>query len=103
MTIARGDVWDVDTGKGTRTVLIVSLTGLADAYGAVLALVLHAPAAHPDTAMSVRLTDPVDASVVAVNLVQLSAPRFETGTRHGAVTPEQMAVVDDALRAVLDL
>jgi len=103
VTIRKGDVWDVDTGKGNRTVLIASLDGLADRYGAVVALVLHAPAAHPDTAMSVRLKTPVDASVVAVNLLQLSAVRFETGTCLGNIGPAQQALVDDALRAVLDL
>ncbi|WP_210590856.1 hypothetical protein [Streptomyces sp. GESEQ-35] len=103
MTIRKGDVFDVDTGKGVRTVLVVSLDGLAEAYGAVVALVLHAPAAHPDTAMSVRLTSPVDASVVAVNLLQLSAARFETATLHGNVGPEQQDRIDNALRAVLDL
>lgn len=103
MTIRKGDVWDVDTGKGTRTVLVVSLDGLAETYGAVVVLVLHAPAQHPDTAMSVHLTAPVDASLVAVNLLQLSAIRFETGTRHGNIGPEQQELVDNALRAVLDL
>ncbi|KUJ35038.1 hypothetical protein ADL25_38895 [Streptomyces sp. NRRL F-5122] len=99
----KGDVFDVDTGKGVRTVLVVSLDGLAEAYGAVVALVLHAPAAHPDTAMSVRLTSPLEASVVAVNLLQLAASRFDTATLHGNVGPEQRALVDNALRAVLDL
>ncbi|WP_405650971.1 hypothetical protein [Streptomyces sp. RK9] len=103
MTIGKGDVWDVDTAKGNRTVLVVSLDGLAEAYGAVVALVLHAPAVHPDTAMSVRLTAPVDASVVAVNVLQLSASRFETGTLLGNIGPEQQSLVDNALRAVLDL
>ncbi|MET7451446.1 hypothetical protein ABZT03_06015 [Streptomyces sp. NPDC005574] len=103
MTVRKGDVWDVDTGKGTRTVLVVSLDGLAEAYGAVVALVLHAPAQHPDTAMSVHLTAPVDASLVAVNLLQLSALRFETGTLHGNIGSEQQELVDNALRAVLDL
>ncbi|MCX4580106.1 type II toxin-antitoxin system PemK/MazF family toxin [Streptomyces sp. NBC_01571] len=101
--IRKGDVWDIDTGKGVRTVLVVSLDGLADAYGAVVVLVLHAPAVHPDTAMSVRLTTPVDASVVAVNLLQLSAARFETATPLGAIGPQQQELVDNALRAVLDL
>ncbi|MFH9551213.1 type II toxin-antitoxin system PemK/MazF family toxin [Streptomyces sp. NPDC017435] len=103
MTVRKGDVWDVDTGKGVRTVLVVSLDGLADAYGAVVALVLHAPAVHPDTAMSVRLTSPIDASVVAVDLLQVSAARFGTGTAHGNIGPGQMTLVDNALRAVLDL
>lgn len=103
MTIRKGDVWDVDTGKGTRTVLVVSLDGLAEAYHAVVVLVLHAPAQHPDTAMSVHLTTPVDASLVAVNLLQLSAIRFETGTLHGNIGPEQQELVDNAIRAVLDL
>ncbi|MCL6670190.1 MULTISPECIES: hypothetical protein [Streptomyces] len=103
MTIRKGDVWDVDTGKGTRTVLVVSLDGLAEAYHAVVVLVLHAPAQHPDTAMSVRLTTPVDASLVAVNLLQLSAIRFETGTLHGNIGPVQQELVDNAIRAVLDL
>ena len=103
MTIRKGDVWDVDTGKGVRTVLVVSLDGLAEAYGAVVVLVLHAPAQHPDTAMSVHLTSPVDASLVAVNLLQLSASRFETGTRLGTIGPQQQEQVGNALRAVLDL
>ncbi|HEX2298070.1 MAG TPA: hypothetical protein VHH34_06055 [Pseudonocardiaceae bacterium] len=103
MTLHKGDVWDVDTGKGIRTVLVVSLDGLADAYGAVVTLVLHAPAVHPDTAMSVRLTAPVDASVVAVNLLQLAATRFDAGTYLGNIGPDQQASVDSALRAVLDL
>ncbi|SEQ49361.1 hypothetical protein SAMN04487983_1005221 [Streptomyces sp. yr375] len=103
MSIQRGDVWDVDTGKGVRTVLVVSLDGLADTYGVVVALVLHAPAAHPDTAMSVRLTSPIDASVVAVDLLQLASARFDTGTRHGTIGPGPLAQVDNALRAVLDL
>ncbi|GGN80227.1 hypothetical protein GCM10011579_065590 [Streptomyces albiflavescens] len=103
MTVRKGDVWDVDTGKGNRTVLVVSLDGLAEIYGAVVTLVLHAPAAHPDTAMSVRLTAPVDASVVAVNLLQLSLSRFETATLIGNVGPEQQNLIDNALRAVLDL
>ncbi|MEU3982139.1 hypothetical protein AB0F77_18885 [Streptomyces sp. NPDC026672] len=103
MTLRKGDVWDVDTGKGVRTVLVVSLDGLAEAYGAVLALALHAPARHPDTAMSVRLTSPVDASAVAVNVLQLAAGRFEAGVLHGNIGPEQLELVDNALRAVLDL
>ncbi|MBQ1093630.1 type II toxin-antitoxin system PemK/MazF family toxin [Streptomyces sp. B93] len=103
MTIRKGDVWDVDTGKGVRTVLVVSLDGLAEAYGAVVVLVLHAPAQHPDTAMSVHLNEPIDASVVAVNLLQLATTRFETATRHGNIGPEQQEAVDNALRAVLDL
>ncbi|MEV1064174.1 type II toxin-antitoxin system PemK/MazF family toxin [Streptomyces sp. NPDC050263] len=103
MSIRRGDVWDVDTGKGVRTVLVVSLDGLADAYGAVVVLVVHAPASHPDTAMSVRLTAPISASVVAVNLLQLSAARFDTGTPHGNIGPDQLALIDEALRATLDL
>ena len=103
MTIRKGDVWDVDTGKGVRTVLVVSLDGLAEAYGAVVTLVLHAPAQHPDTAMSVHLTTPVDASAVAVNLLQLAAPRFDTATYHGNIGPTQQELVDNALRAVMDL
>jgi mRNA interferase MazF len=53
--------------------------------------------------MSVHLTTPVDASVVAVNLLQLSTLRFETGTPHGNIGPEQQELIDNALRAVLDL
>jgi mRNA interferase MazF len=99
VTLRKGDVYDVDTGKGVRTVLVVSLDGLAQAYGAVVALVPDAPAAHPDMAMSVRLSHPV----VAVNLPQLSASRFDTAHVHGNIGPEQQARIDNALRAVLDL
>jgi len=103
VTLRKGDVYDVDTGKGPRTVLVVSLDGLAEAYGAVAVLVLHAPAAHPDTAMSVRLSSPVDASAVAVDLLQLAASRFDTATPHGNIGPDQQLLVDNALRAILDL
>lgn len=53
--------------------------------------------------MSVRLTSPIEASVVAVGLLHLTAARFETGTAHGNIGPGRMALVDNALRAVLDL
>lgn len=43
------------------------------------------------------------ALLVAVNLIQPSAIRFETGTRHGNIGPEQQELVDNALRAALDL
>ncbi|WP_329409134.1 hypothetical protein OG802_09770 [Streptomyces sp. NBC_00704] len=56
---------------------------------------------RPDTAMSVRLTSPIEASVVAVDLLRLSASRFGTGTPHGNIGLRQPALVDDALRAVL--
>jgi mRNA interferase MazF len=103
VSIRKGNVYDVDTGKGTRTVLVVSLDGLADAYGAVVAVALHAPSAHPDTAMSVRLTSPIEASAVAINLLQIATSRFETAKLHGNIGPEQRELVDAALRAILDL
>ncbi|MFF4501664.1 hypothetical protein [Streptomyces sp. NPDC001401] len=53
--------------------------------------------------MSVHLTTPVDASLVAVNLLQLGAIRFETDTLHGNIGPDQQELVDNALRAVLGL
>ncbi|MFF2123992.1 hypothetical protein ACFVW1_01045 [Streptomyces olivochromogenes] len=42
-------------------------------------------------------------ALVAVNLLQLSAARFETATLLGNIGPEQQALLDNALRAVLDL
>ncbi|MDX3313734.1 hypothetical protein ACWGH3_13610 [Streptomyces sp. NPDC054884] len=49
------------------------------------------------------MTSPVEASLVAVDLRRLGAARFDTGTAHGNIGPEQPALVDNALRAVLDL
>ncbi len=51
----RGDIWTLADG---RNVLIISLTGLEEAYGAVLALVLHDSGRCPDTAMSASSTTP---------------------------------------------
>ncbi|MFD7994198.1 hypothetical protein [Streptomyces mexicanus] len=96
----RGEVWTLPDG---RDVLIVSLTGLEEAYGAVLAIVLHPAGRYPDTAMSVVLDDPDPATAVAIDLQQLRSARFEGGTCRGQVPAETMARVDQALRAVLDL
>ncbi|MEW2250550.1 MULTISPECIES: hypothetical protein [unclassified Streptomyces] len=96
----RGEIWALPDG---RDVLIVSLTGLEEAYGAVLAIVLHPSGRYPDTAMSVVVNDPIPATAVAVNLQQLRSTRFEGATRRGQVPAEAMARVDQALRAVLDL
>ncbi|WP_432182652.1 hypothetical protein, partial [Streptomyces sp. NBC_00063] len=63
--IKRGDVWSL---PDDRHVLVVSLSGLDEAYGAVLALVLHLAGRYPDTAMSVVITEPVLRTAVAVNL-----------------------------------
>ncbi|MET9291076.1 type II toxin-antitoxin system PemK/MazF family toxin [Streptomyces sp. NPDC003077] len=96
----RGDIWTLDDG---RDVLIVSLTDLEQAYGAVLVIVLHPSGRFPDTAMSVVIGDPVPCTAVAVNLQQLRVARFEGAKHRGAVAPETMERVDQALRAVLDL
>ncbi|MFI6875587.1 hypothetical protein ACIBL6_19305 [Streptomyces sp. NPDC050400] len=99
--IKRGEVWTLADG---RDVLVVTLTGLDEAYGAVLAIVLHPPGRYPDTAMSVAITTPVEATAVAVNLQQLAtATRFKGATQRGVVDPAVMARIDQALRAVLDL
>ncbi|MFH8797593.1 hypothetical protein [Streptomyces sp. NPDC017941] len=96
----RGEIWTLPDG---RDVLVVSLTGLEEAYGAVVALVLHPAGRYPDTAMSVVIGDPLPCTAVAVNLVQLRAARFDGAKLHGDVDPEVMVRVDQALRAVLDL
>ncbi|MFI1184637.1 hypothetical protein ACH4UT_34695 [Streptomyces sp. NPDC020799] len=96
----RGEVW---TLADDRNVLIVSLDGLEDAFGAVLAIVLHPSGRYPDTAMSVVIGDPMPCTAVAVNLMQLRLARFAGAARVGAVPSETMARVDQALRAVLDL
>ncbi|MCX5442881.1 MULTISPECIES: type II toxin-antitoxin system PemK/MazF family toxin [unclassified Streptomyces] len=98
--LKRGDVW---TLPDARHVLVVSLTGLDEAYGAVLAIVLHPAGRYPDTAMSVVIDTPLPATAVAVNLQQLRAVRFAEATHRGTVEPATMARVDQALRAVLDL
>ncbi|MET9419045.1 hypothetical protein ABZY03_33695 [Streptomyces klenkii] len=81
----------------------MSLDGLEDAFGAVLAIVLHPSGRYPDTAMSVVIGDPMPCTAVAVNMQQLRVARFESAACEGAVPPETMARVDQALRAVLDL
>ncbi|KND24580.1 MULTISPECIES: type II toxin-antitoxin system PemK/MazF family toxin [Streptomyces] len=96
----RGEVW---TLPDERHVLIVSLTGLEEAYGAVVVIVLHPSGKFPDTAMSVVIGDPVPCTAVAVNMQQLRANRFDGAKLLGEVPPEAMARVDQALRAVLDL
>ena len=98
--VKRGEIWTLPDG---RDVLVVSLTGLDEAYGAVLVIVLHPAGRYPDTAMSVVIDAPYHCTAVTVNLQQLRSARFESATRRGAVAPDVMARVDQALRAVLDL
>ncbi|MGW6026957.1 hypothetical protein [Streptomyces sp. NPDC055099] len=96
----RGEIWTLADG---RNVLIVSLDGLEDAFGAVLAIVLHPSGRYPDTAMSVVIDDPMPCTAVAVNMHQLRTTRFKGATCVGTVPTETMAHVDQALRSVLDL
>ncbi|MGW2082903.1 hypothetical protein ACWCOW_39445 [Streptomyces sp. NPDC001939] len=98
--IKRGDVWSMPGGSD---VLVVSLSGLDEAYGAVLGLVLHPAGRYPDTAMSVGITDPVPCTAVAANVQQLRIIRFAEATHRGTVEGTVMARVDQALSAVLDL
>ncbi|MET7666334.1 hypothetical protein ABZT51_49110 [Streptomyces sp. NPDC005373] len=100
--LKRGEIWSLPAPDG-RDVLVVSLSGLDEAYGAVLGLVLHPAGRYPDTAMSVVIEDPVPSTAVAVNLQQLGSTRFTEATLRGAVAPAVMTRVDAALRAVLDL
>ncbi|MFJ9729310.1 hypothetical protein ACIRP3_41865 [Streptomyces sp. NPDC101209] len=96
----RGEIWTLADG---RNVLIISLTGLEDTYGAVLAIMLHDSGRYPDTAMSVVIGDPIPCTAVAVNIVQLRVSRFEGAKLLGPVDSAAMARVDQALRAVQDL
>ncbi|WP_327341800.1 hypothetical protein [Streptomyces europaeiscabiei] len=96
----RGEVWAL---PDERNVLIISLTGLEEAYGAVVAILLHPSGRFPDTAMSVVIGDPIPCTAVAVNVQQLRANRFDGAKLLGEIHPEAMARVDQALRAVLDL
>ncbi|MEB8338201.1 hypothetical protein [Streptomyces endophyticus] len=99
--IKRGEVWTLTDG---RDVLIVSLTGLDEAFGAVLAIVLHPAGRYPDTAMSVEITEPVHRTAVAMNIQQLHvAGRFKDATLRGDIGPDAMNRVSAALRAVQDL
>ncbi|MFD0516148.1 MULTISPECIES: hypothetical protein [Streptomyces] len=58
------------------------LHGLDEAYGAVLAIVLHPAGRYSDTAMSVVIDTPIPCTAVAVNLQQLrcrsASPRRPT-------------------------
>ncbi|WP_444468365.1 hypothetical protein ACR31U_34960 (plasmid) [Streptomyces rochei] len=96
----RGEIWSLPDG---RNVLIISLTGLEEAYGAVLAIVLHDSGRYPDTAMSVVIGDPLPCTAVAVNITQLRLDRFDGAKLLGPVDAAAMARVDAALRAVQDL
>ncbi|MFI2429753.1 hypothetical protein ACH5A7_37750 [Streptomyces sp. NPDC018955] len=96
----RGEIWALPDG---RNVLIISLTGLEESYGAVLVIVLHKSGRFPDTAMSVVIGDPLPCTAVAVNIVQLRTGRFDGAKLLGEVAPATMARVDAALRAVQDL
>ncbi|MEU6577745.1 hypothetical protein [Streptomyces sp. NPDC046805] len=101
--VNKGDIWQVKGAQGERTVCVVSLDGLDEAFGACLAIVLHPPGAYPDTIMSVHLNAPVEAVAVALNLVQLKTAHFDDGTHLGNIGPDAIARIDEALRAVLDL
>ncbi|MFJ3667327.1 hypothetical protein ACIPSE_12805 [Streptomyces sp. NPDC090106] len=96
----RGEVWTLADG---RNVLVISLTGLEETYGAVLVIVLHDSGRYPDTAMSVVIGDPLPCTAVAVNIAQLRVNRFEGAKLLGPVDPAVLARVDQALRAVQDL
>ncbi|MFH8533918.1 hypothetical protein ACH4GE_36560 [Streptomyces tendae] len=96
----RGEIWTLADG---RNVLLISLTGLEEAYGAVLAIVLHDSGRYPDTAMSVVIGDPVPCAAVAANIVQLRVERFDGAKLLGPVDTAAMTRVDAALRAVQDL
>ncbi len=96
----RGEIWTLSDG---RDVLIVSLTGLEEAYGAVLAISLHPSGRYPDTAMSVVIAEPISCTAVAVNVQQLRLTRFDGAKLLGPVDDAAMARVGQALRAVLDL
>ncbi|MFB7739914.1 hypothetical protein ACFC08_37415 [Streptomyces sp. NPDC056112] len=96
----RGEIWALADG---RNVLIISLTGLEESYGALLVIVLHENGRYPDTAMSVVIGDPIPCTAVAVNITQLRVNRFDGAKLLGPVDATAMARVDQALRAVQDL
>ncbi|MEW2426333.1 hypothetical protein ACH4C6_34830 [Streptomyces sp. NPDC017943] len=96
----RGEIWALADG---RNFLIIGLTGLEEAYGAVLGIVLHDVGRYPETAMSIAIGDPFPCTAVAVNVAQLRVDRFDGAKLIGPVDAAAMVRVDAALRAVQDL
>lgn len=99
----RAEVWDT-AGDGPR-VLVVSINETAS-FGAAVAIVLHPAGQYPDTVLSVELKAPFPASVFALNLAQLRGSRFDPAAgarRLGSVGDDDMAKVEEALRAALGL
>ncbi|MDT0450315.1 hypothetical protein [Streptomyces hesseae] len=99
----RGSVWELPFAEITRTVLVLSIDEANESYRAAVCLLLHPAGAYPDTLLSVPIADPVRAVAVPVNLTQYAAHRFEDAKLLGHVTPDTLARIERAVRAVLDL
>ncbi|MYW04856.1 type II toxin-antitoxin system PemK/MazF family toxin [Streptomyces sp. SID3343] len=102
--LKRGQVWTIPTVGRDRTFMIVQNDHVAALHpGAALCALVDTIGDRQESLVTVRITSPVAGVVLAPDLYTSRHRRFEQGTYLGEVDPEEMELVDVALRAVLGL
>lgn len=102
--IQRGSVWRVPAVSRERTVVVIENSAVVRLHpgGVVCVLVQEAESAK-DTLVTVPIAAPVRGVVMAPDIAAFRPQRFEEGKLLGHLSEEDMARVDTAVRAVLDL
>jgi mRNA interferase MazF len=94
----------VPTVGRERTVLVIEDNNVIDLHpGGVICALVDVSGEAPETWVTVPISEPIDAVVMAPDISAFRPVRFEQGKYLGDIPPEAMERIDVALRAVLAL
>ncbi|MGW0930039.1 type II toxin-antitoxin system PemK/MazF family toxin [Streptomyces sp. NPDC002644] len=102
--IERGSVWRVPTVGRERTVVVIENSAVTRLHpGGIVCVPVQEVDDALDTLVTVPVTAPVRGVVMAPDIAAFRPRRFEEGKLLGHLAPGDMARVETAVRAVLDL
>lgn len=101
--IHRGDMWRIPTVGRTRNVIAISVDGVAEQHGAVVAVATYPIEEFRESLVTVRIDKPIPCLALTIDVANFRVVRFTDGEWLGRLDEATQERLDTALRAVLGL
>jgi hypothetical protein len=96
-------MWRIPTVGRTREVVAISVDGVAEQHGAVVAVVTHPVEEFRESLVTVRIDEPIRCLALTIDVANFRVARFDQGEWLGRLDDATQERLDVALRAVLGL
>jgi mRNA-degrading endonuclease toxin of MazEF toxin-antitoxin module len=101
--IRRGDMWRIPTVGRTRDVVVISVDGVPEQYGTVVAVPTYPLDEFRESLVTVRIDKPIPCLALTIDVANFRVARFTDGEWLGRLDEATLEQLDAALRAVLGL